>query len=180
MLTARAKGPATLERLGGMAFRAPVLATLFLVIALATLAMPGTPNFVGEILILFGALEDKLVFAVVASLGVALAAVYMIRIFQRSMHNRAGAGVADDRRDVGAFDFAVIAPLVLVIVALGVYPQVMLEPAERATNAERVAGRARGRRRARRDRGRGRAAAGAGRPVAAGPGRPAAARGATP
>ena len=41
--------------------------------------MPGSPNFVGEILILFGAFEDKLVFGVVASVGVALAAVYMIR-----------------------------------------------------------------------------------------------------
>ena len=133
VLTARAKGPATLERLGGMAFRAPVLATLFLVVALATLAMPGTPNFVGEILILFGAMEDKLVFGVVASIGVALAAVYMIRIFQRSMHNREGEGT--ESRDVGAFDFAVIAPLALVIVALGVYPQVMLEPSEKATNA---------------------------------------------
>ena len=67
VLTARAEGPATLERLGGMALRAPVLAALFLVVTLATLAMPGSPNFVGEILILFGAFEDKLVFGVVAS-----------------------------------------------------------------------------------------------------------------
>ena len=134
VLTARATAPATLERLGGMAFRAPVLATLFLVVALATLAMPGTPNFVGEILILFGTLEDKLVFGVVASIGVALAAVYMIRIFQRSMHNRVGVG-AEGAREVGAFEFAVIAPLALVIVALGVYPQAMLEPSEKATNA---------------------------------------------
>jgi NADH-quinone oxidoreductase subunit M len=78
-------------------------------------------------------MEDKLVFGVVASLGVALAAVYMIRLFQRSMHNREGEGT--ESRDVGVFDFAVIAPLTLVIVALGVYPQVMLDPAEKATNA---------------------------------------------
>ncbi len=135
VLTARATAPATLERLGGMAFRAPVLATLFLVVALATLAMPGTPNFVGEILILFGALEDKLVFGVIASIGVALAAVYAIRLFQRSMHYRVGAGVGEGERDVGAFDFAMIAPLALAIVALGVYPQVMLGPSEKATNA---------------------------------------------
>ena len=44
-----------------------MLAALFLIVALATLAMPGSPNFVGEILILFGAFEDKLVFGVVAS-----------------------------------------------------------------------------------------------------------------
>ena len=75
-----------------MAFRAPVLAALFLIIALATLAMPGSANFVGEILILFGTFEDKLVYGLVASAGVVLAAVYMIRLFQGTMHNRVGAG----------------------------------------------------------------------------------------
>src|SRR5206468_1106409 len=53
-LAARAGGTNSLRRLGGMAFRAPVLAGLFLVVALATLAMPGSGNFVGELLILFG------------------------------------------------------------------------------------------------------------------------------
>ena len=77
--------------MGGIATRAPVLAALFLIVALATLAMPGSSNFVGELLILFGAFSTKLVFGLVASAGVALAAVYMIRFYQRSMHNRQGA-----------------------------------------------------------------------------------------
>ena len=83
MVAARAGGSESLAELGGIAFRAPVLATLFLIVALATLAMPGSANFVGEILILFGAFEDKFVFGLVASVGVVLAAVYMIRLFQR-------------------------------------------------------------------------------------------------
>ena len=83
MLTARAGGSPSLAQMGGMALRAPVLAALFLIVTLATLAMPGSPNFVGEILILFGAFEDKFVFGVVAALGVVLAAVYMIRVFQQ-------------------------------------------------------------------------------------------------
>ena len=80
--------------------RAPVLAALFLIMTFATLAMPGSANFVGEILILFGTFEDKLVYGLVASVGVVLAAVYMIRVFQRTMHNRVGpaVGVARDRR----------------------------------------------------------------------------------
>ena len=73
-----------------MAFRAPVLAGLFLVTSLATLAMPGSANFVGEILILFGTFEDKLVYGLVASVGVLLAAVYMIRLYQGTMHGRVG------------------------------------------------------------------------------------------
>ena len=134
VLTARAGGSPTLEQMGGMAMRAPVLAGLFLVTTLATLAMPGSPNFVGEILILFGALEDKLVFALVASVGVVLAAVYAIRVFQRSMHNRVGPGV--EGGDLDRLELGTIAPLVVVIVALGVYPQLVLDRTEEATTAQ--------------------------------------------
>src|SRR5215213_9976315 len=81
----RAGGSESLRELGGMAFRAPVLATLFLVTTFATLAMPGSANFIGEVLVLFGSFEDKLAYGLVASVGVVLAAVYMIRVFQRVM-----------------------------------------------------------------------------------------------
>ena len=67
VIAARARGSESLSELGGMAFRAPVLAALFLVISLATLAMPGSGNFVGEILILFGTFEDNLVYGLVAA-----------------------------------------------------------------------------------------------------------------
>ena len=76
-----------------MAFRAPVLAALLLILAFANLAMPGTANFVGELLILFGAFEDKFVWGLIAAIGVVLASVYMIRFFIRAMHNRPGEGV---------------------------------------------------------------------------------------
>jgi len=131
LLSARTGGSPSLERMGGLALRAPVLATLFLITTLATLAMPGTPNFAGEILILFGTFEDKLVYGLVASLGVALAAVYMIRVFQASMHNRAPVGA--ESAEVGGLGLFAIAPLLAVVVALGVYPQFMLERTERAT-----------------------------------------------
>jgi NADH-quinone oxidoreductase subunit M len=140
VIAARANGSESLGRLGGLALRAPVLAALFLIVALATLAMPGSPNFVGEVLILFGAFEDKLVFGLVASVGAVLAAVYMIRAFQQSMHNPPGEGLESrlppvtggdlDRVDLGA-----IAPLVAVVIALGVYPQLVLERTEPATKA---------------------------------------------
>jgi NADH-quinone oxidoreductase subunit M len=131
VIAARAGGSESLRELGGMATRAPVLAALFLIVTFATLAMPGSSNFVGEILILFGAFEDKLVYGLIASVGVALAAVYMIRVFQRTMHNRVGPAV--DSREMGGLDLATIAPLVAVIIALGVYPQFVLHRSEKAT-----------------------------------------------
>jgi NADH-quinone oxidoreductase subunit M len=134
VLAARAGGSESLSRMGGIAYRAPVLAGLFLVVALATLAMPGSANFVGELLILFGVLEDKLVYGVVASAGIALAAVYMIRFYQRTMHNRVRPGV--DSRDVRGIELVAIASVVVVILGLGVYPQFVVERSERATVAK--------------------------------------------
>jgi NADH-quinone oxidoreductase subunit M len=134
VLTARAGGSPSLAEMGGMALRAPVLAALFLVVALATLAMPGSPNFVGEILILFGTFQDKLVYGLVASAGVALAAVYMIRVFQRSMHNRVGRRV--ESSELGGLDLTLIVPLVIAIVGLGVYPQLMLDRTDETATAK--------------------------------------------
>ncbi len=133
-LSARAGGSPTLDQMGGMALRAPVLAAVFLVVTLATLAMPGSPNFVGEILILFGAFEDKFVFGAVGTVGVVLAAVYMIRVFQRSMHNRVGPGV--EPSEAGGLELGAILPIAAVVVALGVYPQLVLDRTEDATSAK--------------------------------------------
>ena len=55
--------------------------------------MPGSSNFVGELYILFGTFQSKIVYGLVASVGVVFAAVYMIRLYQRSMHNRPGPDV---------------------------------------------------------------------------------------
>ncbi|MEA2333072.1 MAG: NADH-quinone oxidoreductase subunit [Thermoleophilaceae bacterium] len=133
VIAARARGSESLSELGGMAFRAPVLAVLFLIVTFATLAMPGSANFVGELLVLFGAFEEKFVYGLVASIGVVLAAVYMIRLFQRTMHGRVGPAV--ESRDIDGLNLAAVAPLVAVIVALGVYPHFVVERTERATVA---------------------------------------------
>jgi NADH-quinone oxidoreductase subunit M len=131
LLSQRAGGSEDLRKMGGIAFRAPVLATLFLIVALATLAMPGSSNFVGEFLILLGVFKSKLVIAVIAFTGVVLASVYALRLFIRAMHNRVGEQV--ESREISFMDGAVIVPLVLVILFLGFYPQFALKRSERST-----------------------------------------------
>jgi NADH-quinone oxidoreductase subunit M len=134
LLSQRARGSELLSNMGGLAVRAPVLAGLFLIVTLATLAMPGSANFVGELLVLFGAFESKLVYGIVASAGVALAAVYMIRFYQRSMHNPVGNEVAS--REMSLRDGLVLVPLVVVILGLSVYPQLVLNRTEDATRKQ--------------------------------------------
>ena len=132
LLAARSGGSEDIRDMGGVAFRAPVLAAAFLIVALATLAMPGSANFVGEVLILLGVFKAKLAIAVVAFAGVVLASVYALRMFIRSMHNRVGNGVRS--REMTLTDGAVLAPVLAVIVLLALYPQGLLKRSEASTN----------------------------------------------
>jgi NADH-quinone oxidoreductase subunit M len=120
-LAARAGGSELLRDMGGIAFRAPVLASLFVIVAFAWLAMPGSSNFVGEFMILLGVFKAKLAIAAIAFVGVVGAAVYALRVFIGAMHNRVGPRVAS--REIGLADAAAIVPIVGVILVLAFYPQ---------------------------------------------------------
>jgi NADH-quinone oxidoreductase subunit M len=128
LLAERTAGSEDIRDMGGLATRAPVLTALFLIAAMATLAIPGSPNFVGEFLVLLGTFESKLAVAIIASIGVAMASVYMLRMFIRAMHNRAGETAVS--REMSVRDAVVIAPLVAAILAFGLYPQIALEQSE--------------------------------------------------
>jgi NADH-quinone oxidoreductase subunit M len=133
LLAERAGGSEDIRDMGGIAFRAPVLATLFLVVTLATLAMPGSANFVGEFLILLGTFRAEMVISFIAAIGVVLASVYALRMYIRSMHNRTGPAVTSFEMRVT--DGLVIVPLVLAIVAFAFYPQQALVHGEAAVKA---------------------------------------------
>ncbi len=133
LLSERSGGSEDITKMGGLSFRAPVLAALFLIVALATLAMPGSANFVGEFLILLGLFQTKLAISIIAFTGVAMASVYMLRMFIRTMHNRVGPGV--ESREIAFTDALVIVPLVLMIIAFALYPQAALTASEPATKA---------------------------------------------
>jgi NADH-quinone oxidoreductase subunit M len=130
-LALRAGGSELLSRMGGIAKNAPVLAGLFTISAFALLAMPGSANFVGELYILFGAFDEKFVYAVVASVGVVRASVYSIRLFQRTMHNNAGPDVRSF--DASRAEIGLLVPFIAVTLALAVYPNFVLTRTEAAT-----------------------------------------------
>jgi NADH-quinone oxidoreductase subunit M len=133
LLTARAGGSEDIRDMGGIASRAPVLAGLFMIVTLATLAMPGSANFVGEFLILLGVFNSKMAVALIASIGVILASVYALRMYIRAMHNRVGPAVTSV--ELTLRDALVLVPLVLAIIAFAVYPQKALKAGEPAVKA---------------------------------------------
>ena len=112
-LAARAGGSESMDDMGGIAFRAPVLATLFLIVSFANLAMPGSSNFIGEFMILLGIFQSKLAIALVASVGVVGAAFYALRLFIGAMHNRTGRSVRSF--EIRRPEAIAIVPLVIVI-----------------------------------------------------------------
>jgi NADH-quinone oxidoreductase subunit M len=114
--------------MGGIAMRAPILATIFLIVAFATLAMPGSGNFIGEILILLGLFKTKMVFSIIAFTGVLMASVYMLRAFIRTMHNRVGPEVQS--RELRWRDALVLVPFLGVIFLFALYPQLELSRAQ--------------------------------------------------
>jgi NADH-quinone oxidoreductase subunit M len=130
VLARRAGGSEDIRDMGGIAMRAPVLATLLLIVALATLAMPGSSNFVGEFYILLGVFESKLVIACIAFAGVALAAVYVLRMFINAVHNPLGPRA--ESREISLRDGLVLVPLVAVILFFAVYPHFALHRGEKS------------------------------------------------
>ncbi len=127
-LVAERTGSEDLDGLGGVAVRAPLLAALFLIVALATLAMPGSANFIGEFYILNALFSAKIVFAFVAGAGVVMAGYYGLRLFQRTMHDRKPERV--NSRELSLRDAAVLVPLVACIIGLAFYPQLILHRTE--------------------------------------------------
>ncbi|MQA33645.1 NADH-quinone oxidoreductase subunit M [Modestobacter roseus] len=86
---------------GGVAGKAPMLAGAFLIAGLASLALPGTNSFVSEFLVLIGSFPVRPVFTVLATVGIVFAALYVLLVYQRTMHGPPrGVLLVDDPDDV--------------------------------------------------------------------------------
>ncbi|MBU3673603.1 MAG: NADH-quinone oxidoreductase subunit M [Solirubrobacteraceae bacterium] len=128
LLARRAHGSEDIRDMGGLAVRAPAFAAVFLVLTLALLAMPGSANFVGEFMILLGVFETKAALAVIATVGVVMAATYALRLYITTMLNRQGRDT--DSREMTLREAVVIVPVMLVLIALSLVPQFALRPAQ--------------------------------------------------
>ena len=121
---------------GGLASVVPVLAGTFLFVALSSLGLPGLNGFVGEFLILLGTFLAYDWWVVPAAFGIVLAAIYLLWAYQRVFHG--GVTMEENRGlpDLRTREVVMLAPVLVLIVFIGVYPQPFLERIEPA--AERV------------------------------------------
>jgi NADH-quinone oxidoreductase subunit M len=111
---------------GGVQKVAPVLAGLFLVSGLAGLALPGLSTFVSEFLVLIGTFTRYEVPAVLATIGIILAAIYILWMYQRTMTGPVRDEVAT-MPDLRARELWAVGPLIALIIALGVYPKPVID-----------------------------------------------------
>ncbi|MEU7169221.1 NADH-quinone oxidoreductase subunit M [Streptomyces morookaense] len=132
------RGSRLIADYGGVQKVAPVLAGTFLVAGLATLSLPGLAPFVSEFLVLVGTFSRHPVIGGVATLGIVLAALYVLVLYQRTMTGPVREPVRG-MPDLRVRELAVVAPLIALLLFLGVYPKPltrMIEPAVAHTMAQ--------------------------------------------
>ncbi|MQY13396.1 NADH-quinone oxidoreductase subunit M [Streptomyces sp. RB5] len=120
------RGSRLIADYGGVQKVAPVLAGTFLVGGLATLSLPGLAPFVSEFLVLVGAFARYPAVGIVATLGIILAALYVLVLYQRTMTGPVKESVAK-LPDLRVREVLVVAPLIALLIGLGIYPKPLTE-----------------------------------------------------
>jgi NADH-quinone oxidoreductase subunit M len=120
------RGSRAIADYGGVQKVAPILAGTFLVSAMATLSLPGLAPFISEFLVLLGTFNRYWLAAAVGVTALVLAAIYMLWLYQRVM---TGPVAPDNERirDLAPREMIVVAPLIALLILLGVYPKPVLD-----------------------------------------------------
>jgi NADH-quinone oxidoreductase subunit M len=119
---------------GGVATPAPWLSTAFMITMLASIGLPMLCNFIGEYLVLQGTSLAYFRWTVFAALGSILAACYMLWLYQRAFFGQASEDLTHHMPDLNAREYAIIVPLILLMLWMGTYTQSFLPPIS-ASNA---------------------------------------------
>ena len=121
---------------GGIARVVPMFAALLVLVSLSSIGLPGTNGFVGEFLVLIGSFRTYPVLATIATTGVIFAAAYLLWAIQRILFNPLDKPAMAHLTDLNRRELALMVPLVVMIIWLGIYPAPVLERME--PSAERL------------------------------------------
>ena len=119
---------------GGLAKSVPILSGIFLFVALSSLGLPGLNGFVGEFLVLLGTFFSYRWWVVPAAFGVVLAAIYLLWAYQRVFHGPITAEENRQLTDLNLRELAMLAPIMALIIFIGVYPKPFLDRIEPAAD----------------------------------------------
>jgi NADH-quinone oxidoreductase subunit M len=111
-----------ISEFGGVAHVMPRFTVMFLVVTLASIGLPGTNGFVGEFLILLGTFKANVIYAVIGTAGIVLAAVYMLWMVQRVFFGEITVEANRELKDMSLREYLIAIPFIVLIFWIGVYP----------------------------------------------------------
>jgi NADH-quinone oxidoreductase subunit M len=111
-----------LARLGGLAARMPAFAALLMLFSLANMGMPGTSGFVGEILVIVGAMQVNFWVSLFGASGMVLGAAYMLVLLRAVLFDKVPRPELDTLKDLRVTEYAMLVPLAVMVMWLGIYP----------------------------------------------------------
>jgi len=115
---------------GGLVHRMPKYSAVFMIFMLASIGLPGTSGFVGELLVLLGAFKSNTWIAALIATGLVLGAAYMLYLYRRIIFGLLKKDELLSIADLSKREILVFTPLVLVVLWMGIYPTSFLEPME--------------------------------------------------
>jgi NADH-quinone oxidoreductase subunit M len=121
VLLSRGEGT-TLARLGGLAARMPAYATLLMLFSLASLGLPGTSGFVGEILVIVGAMKVNFWVSLLGGMGMILGAAFMLVMLRAVLFDKFSRPGLENIKDLSVSEYAMLLPLAVMTIWLGIYP----------------------------------------------------------
>lgn len=113
---------------GGVAQTMPIFSILFLFFTLGNLSLPGTSSFIGEFLVLTGVFQNNTTVTFLASTGIILGAAYSIWLYNRVVFGPLSVEYISSYTDINKRELFIFAPFVFLILVMGVYPEIFLNP----------------------------------------------------
>jgi NADH-quinone oxidoreductase subunit M len=128
-------GTRDISALGGIAYRAPIFATFFAIAMLASVGLPGTSGFIGEFLIILGAIKFNGFIGFLAGTSLIIGVCYMLWMFQRVFFEKTNDRTMEFR-DLSVSEALTFVPVIVLIIAMGIFPQAFIKKIEPAAQLQ--------------------------------------------
>jgi NADH-quinone oxidoreductase subunit M len=117
-----------IKEFGGLAHNMPIFALVYAVVLMASVGLPLTIGFIGEFLSLLGFFKYSPILTLVASLTIVLSVIYMLSMYKRTFFGNLTKPENKTMKDIFGRELVALGSLVLLIIALGIYPKIILDP----------------------------------------------------
>lgn len=116
-----------ISQYGGVVNKMPMFAFVFMLFTMASIGLPGTSGFVGEMLVIVGTYQVNQLYAALAATGLVLGAAYMLWLYRRVIFGSVTNPKVEELEDLSRREWVILAPLLILAILLGVYPKIITD-----------------------------------------------------